>query len=260
VAPTLAVNGGTAFSDIEYIRQRFSGGNGMESSVYSLTADPQAIRSSAVRWSMFSSSAATSASDIRRIDSGGFRGDEADLYHQILNHDLPLHLDTTADAWTIVSAALTTYATTLACLQSRMSALTAQASGEQVRADQASEAIADASTADGRHTGWVEAARKALTPGESLPPDAYLEQTTGAVSQLSRANAALQAITDAANVVRCEHRAAVDTNRLQLGRTDDFCINGCLCGSAHSASQGCSIESHLRGLTRLAGSGGDGTR
>ncbi|MET3806837.1 RHS repeat-associated protein [Nakamurella sp. UYEF19] len=160
---------------------------------------------------MFSVAASGASSDIRRIDSGDFKGDEADTYRDKLNNDLPPHLDTTSQAWSMVSSALQNYASTLESLQQRMATLSAKASDQQSQVNSASNAVADAHTADSRHTSAVEAQTKALKPGETLPADTYKPQSGGASSQLSNANSALQATTDAANQVRSEHNAAVDT-------------------------------------------------
>jgi len=180
-------------------------------SVFSLTGDADAIGSSAGRWSTFSTAAATAAADIRRIDSGDFQGDEADSYREKLNTDLPPHLDTTSQAWSVVAAALQTYAAALAGLQTRMATLAGQAGRQQDAVDAASNAVADARTADARHTAAQHAATEALKPGEKLPPDTYHAQTGGAAGELSNANAALQATIDAANTVRAEHTTAVQT-------------------------------------------------
>jgi hypothetical protein len=104
-------------------------------SVFALTGDADAIGSSAGRWSTFSTAAATAAADIRRIDSGDFQGDEADSYREKLNTDLPPHLDTTSQAWSVVAAALQTYAAALAGLQTRMVTLAGQAGRQQDAVD-----------------------------------------------------------------------------------------------------------------------------
>ncbi|QNK82399.1 HNH endonuclease signature motif containing protein [Nakamurella sp. PAMC28650] len=179
--------------------------------VFSLTGDAGSISSSSVRWSQFAASAASAADDIRRIDSGDFIGDEADTYRDKLNQDLPPHLDTTSDAWSAVAAALQNYAATLESLQQRLSSLSAQASDQQSQVDSANNAVAHAKTADAQHTTAVQAQTKALTPGQTLPPDTYRPQAADASSELSGANNALQATTDAANRVHQEHDAAVQT-------------------------------------------------
>jgi len=183
----------------------------VDTSVFSLTGDPDAIGSSAGNWSTFSVAASTAAGDIRRIDSGDFQGDEAETYREKLNQDLPPHLDTTSQAWSVVAAALKTYAATLTVLQSRMATLASQAGRQQDAVDSASNAVADAETADARHTTGQQAAADALGPGEKLPPDTYHAQTAGAAGELSNANTALQATIDAANKVRAEHSTAVET-------------------------------------------------
>lgn len=99
----------------------------MDTSTFSLTGDADSIRASAGKWSSFSTAADTAAGDIRGIDSGDFKGDEADTFRDRMNSDLPPRLDTTSTAWATVAGALTTYAATLAELQTRMTALQVEA-------------------------------------------------------------------------------------------------------------------------------------
>ncbi len=181
-----------------------------ESAVLSIAGDASAIRSSATKWLMFAASTSSASSDIRQIDSGDFKGDEADLYRERLGADLPPHLDTASQAWSTVSTALQTYATSLESLQQRMNALSARAADQQTQAGAASDAVADARTADARHTAAVKAAQQALKPGQTLPVDSYQPQTGAASGQLNAAKAALQATTDAANQLHAEHSTAVD--------------------------------------------------
>ncbi len=183
----------------------------MDTSTFSLTGEADAIRSSAGKWTSFSTAADTAAGDIRGIDSGDFLGDEADTFRDKMNSDLPPHLDTTATAWSSVAKALTTYAGALAELQKKMAALQVTAQHQQETVDAASGSAADAKTADVRHTQAQEAATKALKPGETLPPDTYQAQSKDATSHLGSANAALQATIDAANRVRADHNRAVET-------------------------------------------------
>ena len=183
----------------------------MNTSTFSLTGDADSIRTSAGRWTTFSAAADTAASDIRGIDSGDFQGDEADTFRDKMNADLPPHLDTTAAAWSTVAGALKTYAAALADLQTKMAALQVKAQHQQDTVDAANGAVADAKTADSRHTTAQEAAKKALKPGETLPADTYRAQTSEASGRLSAANTALQGTIDAANTLRADHNRAVDT-------------------------------------------------
>ena len=178
--------------------------------VFSLTGDPGSIRSSSVKWSTFSTSASTASGDIRHIDSGDFIGDEAETYRDKINKDLPPHLDTTSEAWAKVAGALQTYATALEGLQQRMSTLSAQADHQQGQVNAANDAVANAKTADSQHASSVAAAKEKLKPGQTLPPDHYQTQTSGATSSQTDANAALQSTIDAANRVHTEHNTAVD--------------------------------------------------
>lgn len=183
----------------------------MDASTFSLTGDADSIRSSARKWTAFSTAADTAAGDIRGIDSGDFQGDEADTFRDKMNADLPPHLDATATAWSSVASALTTYAATLAELQTKLTALQATAQHQQATVDAAGGAVADAKTADARHTTAQEAAKKDLEPGATMTPDTYQPQSTGAANRLSAANEALQATITAANTLRADHNRAVDT-------------------------------------------------
>ncbi|MDQ2738098.1 MAG: hypothetical protein M3Y35_05650, partial [Actinomycetota bacterium] len=175
-----------------------------------MNGDADSIRSSAGKWSSFGAAASTAAGDIRRIDSGDFKGDEAQTYRDRLNTDLPPHLDTTSQAWSMVATALTTYSQALESLQSRMKVLASRAADQQTAVNSAGSAVADAKTADAHHTAAQEAAAKALKPGQALPTDTYSAQTSGAANGLSSANGALQSTITAANTLRSEHIAAVD--------------------------------------------------
>lgn len=179
--------------------------------VFALTGDPGSIRSSSVTWSQFAGAAGTASEQIRKIDSGDFIGDEADTYRDKLNQDLPPHLDTTSEAWSRVSGALQTYASMLEELQQRMLTLSSQAAHQQTQVDAASNAVANAKTADARHVTSQTAAKAVLKPGETLPPDHYQAQTGGASTQQANADAALQSTINAANQVHVEHNTAVDT-------------------------------------------------
>lgn len=183
----------------------------VDTSTFSLTGDADSIRSSAGKWTSFSTAADTAATDIRNIDSGDFKGDEADTFRDRMNSDLPPHLDTTATAWSRVAGTLKTYAATLAELQARMATLQAKAQQQQDTVDAATSDVADARTADTRHATAQEAAKKALEPGKTLPHDTYQPQTSGAAGTLTAADDALQATIDAANTVRADHHRAVDT-------------------------------------------------
>ena len=182
----------------------------MESAVLVIAGDASAIRSSAAQWSMFAGATSSASADVRRIDSGDFQGDEADLYRERLSADLPPHLDTTSQAWSTVSSALQSYATSLESLQQRMTTLSTRAADQRAAAMAADGAAADARTADTRHAAAVEAAQKALPAGQKLPVDTYQPQAGAASGQLDAAHAALQATTDAANQVHADHTAALD--------------------------------------------------
>ena len=180
------------------------------SGVAPLAGDAAMIRSSADRWSTFAGAADIASGDVRRVDSGDFQGDEADLYRERLHRDLPPHLDTTSQAWTAVSSALTAYATTLENLQHQVAALSGRAADEQSHVDAAQAAVDDACTADTRYTADQQAQAAARQRGGEAPPDTYRSQTAAANSQLGAATSALQRTTDVANQLHAQHNAAVD--------------------------------------------------
>jgi len=182
----------------------------VDATVFSLSGDAGSIRSSAGLWSSFGVAVSAAAGDIRRVDSGDFKGDEAQTYRDRLDRDLPPHLDTTAQAWSIVASALKSYSQVLESLQVRMGVLASRAADQQTAVGSAGSAVAEAKTADARHAAAQQAAFKALKPGQALPADTYSARTSGAADGLSSADAALRATVDAAGVLRSEHDAAVD--------------------------------------------------
>ena len=161
-------------------------------------------------WSGFSSDAKGASADIKGLDTSEFEGDEAETYRSKVNEDLPPHLDTTAEAWSIVATALTTFAGKLEDLQTRMTKLQSQADSQSQAVSSAQSAVSSAKSADQAHAASQQAAKDKLKPGETLPTDTYHGQTAGASSSLSNAQQALQDTIDAAATVRSEHADAVD--------------------------------------------------
>ena len=182
----------------------------MNSSPALLTGDAPSIQASADSWSAFSAAASLAGSDIRAVDSGDFQGDEADLYREKLNSDLPPHLDAVSEAWTIVANALKHYSATLEHLQSRMLGLSARAIEQHAQVDSAESAVAEAVTADARHSAAINAAGTPILPGQIPPPDDYRSPATDAAIHLQGRQSALQSTIDAADRARVEHSAAVD--------------------------------------------------
>ncbi|MTD15253.1 hypothetical protein GIS00_15025 [Nakamurella sp. YIM 132087] len=176
-----------------------------------LGGSPGEIRSSATKWSGFSTDTSTAASDIRGLDSSEFVGDEADTYRSQMSDDLPPNLETTSEAWSMVASALTTYADTLESLQSQLSSLAADRDEQSDAVSGAQTAVSHAQTADSQHATAQAEAEKLLKPGETMPTDTYQPQTSGATADLSAKQAALQGTIDAANGIQSKHRSAVDT-------------------------------------------------
>ncbi len=173
-------------------------------------------------WSGFSSDAKGASADIRGLDTSEFEGDEAETYRGKVNEDLPPHLDTTAEAWSIVATALTTFAAKLEDLQTRMTKLKSQADSQSQAVSSAKSSLSSAKSADQAHATAQEAAKDKLKPGETLPPDSYHGQTSGASSSLSNAQQALQDTIDAAATVRSEHAEAVDACCRDIDRAKEM--------------------------------------
>ena len=176
---------------------------------FTLAGEPGSIRGSAGVWSGFSSQTTGAATDIRGLDTSSFQGDEADTYRTKVSEELPPRLETTSEAWGVVSAALKTYANKLEDLQSRMSTLRAQAAEQERSVSDAQSDLSAARSADAAHTTARQDATKALKPGETLPADTYRAQTGSASSSLTSAQSALQSTIDAAATLRSEHETAL---------------------------------------------------
>ncbi len=183
-----------------------------------LRGDPAAIRGSASTWLAFSNNAGTAADDIRGVDTESFQGDESDTYRGRINADMVPHLHTTALAWSIVSTALTAYASTLEGLQQRMSALATKAANQQDAVEAAHRSLASATTADRQHAADVRDAATALKPGQTLPPSTFVSGVPAASSSVQQASAALQGTIDAADDVRGEHDRAVHRCGAEIDR------------------------------------------
>jgi hypothetical protein len=192
------------------------------SDTFSLGGDPASIRASAGLWLTFSTAAGTSSSDIRGMDSSEFAGDEAETFRGKVNDDLPPHLDTTSEAWNIVSTALTSYATKLEGFQSRLATLKVQHDNQQQTVQNAKSNLDSAKSADSAEQNRVTQATSKLKPGETLPASTYLSSTGGAQSSYTEAQSDLQATVDAANKIRGEHATAVRDCCNEINRAKDM--------------------------------------
>lgn len=177
---------------------------------FHLGGDPAAIRASGQSWKSFASAAQTASSDLRSVDSATFVGDEGDTYRDKINSDLPPRLDKTHEAWDQVGVALVTYAGKLEDFQARLATLKQQYDSQQQTVQNKSQAVSSAQSADASHAKSVQEATAKLKPGETLPPSTYSSQTSGAQSQLTEAQNALQETITAANKVRSEHKDALN--------------------------------------------------
>ena len=189
---------------------------------FTLGGDPAAIRGSAGFWSTFSIAAGSAAADIRGMDSSEFVGDEGDTYRGKVNDDLSPHLDTTSEAWQIVSTALSHYATKLEWCQLELAKLKTQYANQQQLVSNAESAVSSAKSADTAEQGRVTAAKGELKPGETLPPSTYVSATGGAQGRLTEVKAGLDHIVSAAEKIRSEHKVAVDACCLDIDRAKDM--------------------------------------
>lgn len=192
------------------------------SDTFSLGGDPASIRASAGQWLTFSTAAGTSSSDIRGMDSSEFAGDEAETFRSKVNDDLPPHLDTTSEAWNIVSTALSSFAIKLEGFQSRLATLKTQHDSQQQTVQNAQSHLDSAKSADSAEHHRVTLATTKLKPGEALPASTYVSSTGGAQSSYTEAQADLQGTVDAANKIRAEHTTAVRDCCNEINRAKDM--------------------------------------
>lgn len=183
-----------------------------------LSGDPGSISASGRTWGEFSTSASTASTAIKGVQAGTVQGDEWTQFTDDINDKLPGHLDTTSEAWGIVSAALVTYADKLTGFQQRMSSLKSTYDSQQATAANAKANLDAAHRSDLAEKTRVSTATATLKPGETLPPSAYVSSTSGAQSSFTEANGNLQATVNAAAQVRKDHSDAVqaavsDVNR-----------------------------------------------
>jgi len=194
----------------------------MMGDTFTLGGDPAAIRGSAGFWSTFSNAAGSASTDIKGMDSSEFIGDEGDTYRGKVNDDLSPHLDTTSQAWGIVSTALSHYSTKLEWCQQELAKLKTQYVNQQQVVSNAQSAVSSAKSADSAEHNRVTAAKDKLKPGETLPASTYVSATGGAQSSLTEAQSGLDNIVSAANKIRSEHKDAVDTCCREIDRAKDM--------------------------------------
>jgi len=179
--------------------------------VFRLDGDPGAIRSSAAGYQQLGSEASDAAGQIRGLDTSLFVGPEGDQYRDGLKDSLPPHLDTTGQAYGKVAGALTTFADALSGMQDRMRPLAAKAPGLWEAMQAANGRVDSAKTADHAHQQHVDAAKAALKPHQTLPPDTYVSDGGAAAGALSTAQQAWNECLGAAQGIKGELKTAVDT-------------------------------------------------
>lgn len=176
-----------------------------------LSGDPGSISASGRTWGEFSTSASTASISVRGVQAGAVQGDEWTHFTDAINDSLPGHLDTTSDAWGIVSSALIIYADKLTGFQQRMSSLKSTYDSQQTTAANAKANLDAAHRGDQAEKTRVSSATGKLKPGETLPPSTYVSSTSGAQSSFTEANSNLQGTVNAAAQVRKEHSEALQS-------------------------------------------------
>lgn len=157
----------------------------------------------------------------RGVQSDEFLGDEAEVFRSSVNGALPPQLRSSSQAWGIVGAAVALYADELESYQGRLVRLNAQlvaqhevVASRQAGADRARATDSAATQSFQRRTAEAAATsggEHAGSGGSTAVLSAPAPTAPGAAADLTKAQAAAQTTTDAANGVLGEHR-------LSLGR------------------------------------------
>lgn len=189
---------------------------------FTLGGDPSSIRASATHWGTFGTTASGASSDITRVDTGEWVGDESVTYSGRMNKDLVPHLDKTAEAWGIVHNALNVYAGGLEELQRQMSALKTQHDHQKTVVSNAQTSYSTAQSADKTHHDNRQTAQENLTSGQTLPADTYLPQSGSAYSNLQTAQSDLQGLVNQAGTIRTEHGKILRACCDDIGKAKDL--------------------------------------
>lgn len=174
-----------------------------------LSGEPDSIRASGLVWNTFGTDAGTALAEIKTLQTDEVKGQELTDLVRIYKEDLPPRLQRVHDAWTKVGGALTTYATTLQGLQTRMQQVAIRHANQQVAVSNANAALGAAKQADTTHAQSRKSQEQELKPGEKLPTDTYVSQVAGKQTALTNAKSALTQIEGEAEQIHREHQTAV---------------------------------------------------
>ena len=223
-------------------------------SSFQLDGDPGSIRTSASKYGSFGSDATGAAGQVRSLDSSLFIGPEGDQYRQGLNGDLPPHLETTGQAYTMVANALNTFATDLSGLQDRMRPLASQAPSLWAAMQHAEQALSTAKSADTTHATSLLQTKAALKPGQQMPTDTYHSDTGAASSSLSSAQQAWTTCLNAANKVKTDLQTDIDRcdHQIHIASGMRFHKNPSGWGAMWAGFKGF-VKDHVAGLAKLSG-------
>lgn len=219
-----------------------------------LGGDPGSISASGRTWGEFSTSASSASGSIKSVQAGAVQGDEWKAFTDDINDKLPGHLDTTSEAWGIVSRALISYADKLTGFQQRMASLKSTYDSQQTTAANAKASLDAAHRNDQAEKTRMTTATAALKPGQTLPPSNYVSPTSGAQSSFTEANGNLQATLAAANKVRSEHADALQACVSDVNRAKGMRFQkppGWFGSMMHSVGNW--IKDHADVLTKISG-------
>ncbi|NNG36753.1 hypothetical protein [Nakamurella aerolata] len=181
-----------------------------------LSGDPTSIRASGLAWNTFGGDAATAGGGIRTLQTNECMGQELVDLVNAYKEGLPPRLDKVDRAWTMVGAALVTYAGTLEGLQRRMQSVALRYTSQQTAVSNANTALGSARRADSTHAQSRKSQQQLLDPGEKLPADGYVSQVGAKQTALSNARTTLHNIEGEAAQILREHDAAVRTLNGQI--------------------------------------------
>lgn len=174
-----------------------------------LSGDVGAIKASAKTWGQFGQTTQSAATQVDCLQYGEFLGSEGVTFSDGVKNDMVPHLNRTSEAWTIVSNALSNYATTLDSLQSRLRGLGVKHAAQQSTVNSANASYSQAKADDTQHSKDLETQKASLSGGQPMPPDTYYSQTGSAHSNLTTAQADLMSIETQATAIHAEHKKAL---------------------------------------------------
>ncbi|MDQ2847756.1 MAG: hypothetical protein M3Y77_15710 [Actinomycetota bacterium] len=183
-----------------------------------LSGDVGAIKASAKTWGQFGQTTQSAATQVDCLQYGEFLGSEGVTFSAGVKDDMVPHLNRTSEAWTIVSAALTTYAGTLENLQSQLSALATKHASQQATVNSANANYQQAKTDDSQHQTSLTTQQASLKQGQTMPPDTYQSQTGSKQETLNTAQADLTSLENQAQGIHTQHGQALSTCVSEVNR------------------------------------------